>query len=64
MAGKRDTGHRVMVEFTSAEADAVSAFLNGLGWGHVDAVREIVSAREKLDRAIRIEQNEADRRAA
>jgi hypothetical protein len=44
-----------MVEFTQAEAEAVNHFLSGLGWGDVDAVREIVSARRRIATAIKIE---------
>jgi len=47
-----------MVEFPEAEADALSALLNGLGWGRIDRVKELVSARERLDKARRIEETQ------
>lgn|GEM_PF-6363018 len=49
---------RIMVEFPEAEADALSALLNGLGWGRIDRVKELVSARERLDKARRIEETQ------
>jgi len=45
---------RVMVELTMSEAEAVSALLNGLGWGPVDSVRAIVSARNRHGQAITV----------
>jgi hypothetical protein len=44
-----------MVELPPDEAQALSALLNGLGWGPIDRTKELVRARKRIDQALKVE---------